>query len=95
TPGKRLKIGAWVKTENLAGEGFHLESSFFLSKTPPDRGTSGPFRSRTLTGTNDWTWLEVPMPVTPADALWLPRRIAFVLKGSGKAWVDDLVFSEE
>jgi len=90
-----VKIGAWVKTQDLAGEGFRLESSFFLSKTPADLGTSGPFSSRTLTGTNDWTWLRVQMPVTPPDALWLPRRIAFVLKGSGKAWVDDLVFAEE
>jgi len=95
TPGKRVKLGAWVKTENLTGEGFRLESSFFLSKTPAERGLSGPFTSRTLTGTNDWTWLEVPMPVTPHDALWLPRRISFILKGSGKAWVDDLVFAEE
>lgn len=95
TPGKQLRIGAWVKTQNVAGEGFWLDSSFFLSKTPKDQGKHGPFRSRKLTGTNDWTYIEVPMPVTPWDALWLPRRIAFVLKGTGKVWLDDLVFAEE
>ena len=95
TPGKRVKIGAWVKTQNVAGEGFWLESSFFLSRTPADRGNRGPFCSRKLTGTNDWTWIEAPMPVTPSDALWLTRRIAFVLKGTGKVWLDDFVFAEE
>jgi len=94
TPGKRVRIAAWVKTENVVGEGFHLESGFRRWIPNGSGDLSAMFRSPALAGTNGWTKLEIPMPVTPADAEFLKGRITFVLKGTGKAWLDDLEFSE-
>ena len=94
TPGKRVKLSAWVKTENVVGEGFHIESGF-RRWLPNESGDLGEMvRSPELAGSNGWTKLEVPMPVTPEHAEFLKGRITFVLKGTGKAWVDDLEFSE-
>lgn len=98
TPGKRVKIGAWVKAEGVEGEGFYLESSF--ARFDPDTGVSGVllpegYQSPKVTGATDWTYIEIPMPVTPKDAQFLGKRITFVLKGKGKVYLDDLEFSEK
>jgi hypothetical protein len=54
------------------------------------------YRSAKLTGNNDWTLLEVPLPVTPPKADFLGKgRITFRLGGQGTAWVDDFVFAEQ
>ena len=91
TPGRQVKIFAWVKTSNVTGEGFYLESGF-------QRGGEqlGPkYCSAKLTGTNDWTLLEIPLPVTPTRTQFLGKgRITFRLNGQGTAWVDDFVFAE-
>ena len=96
TPGRQVKISAWVKTANVTGEGFYLESGF-QRWTPAGHEQIGPmYRSAKLTGTNDWTLLEIPLPVTPAKAEFLGKgRITFRLGGKGTAWVDDFVFAEQ
>ena len=94
TPGKRVKISAWVKTENIIGEGFHLESGFRRWIPNGDGDIGKMIQSEALFSTNNWTRLEIPMPVTPVDAEFLKGRITFVLKGIGKVWVDDLEFAE-
>ena len=91
TPGRQVKISAWVKTKDVTGDGFYLESGF-----QKDQEQLGPkYYSAKLTGTHDWTLLEIPMPITPAEATFLSRgRVFFRLSGQGTAWVDDFVFSE-
>jgi hypothetical protein len=96
TPGRQVKISAWVKTASVTGEGFCLESGF-QRWTPGGDEQFGPlYRSAKLTGANDWTLLEIPLPVTPANAEFLGKgRITFRLSGQGTAWVDDFVFAEQ
>ena len=92
TPGRQIKLSAWVKTSNVTGEGFYLESGF--SKNGQQLGPK--YRSAKLTGSNDWTLLEVPLPVMPAATQFLGnQRISFILKGQGTAWLDDFVFAEQ
>jgi hypothetical protein len=92
TPGRQLKISAWVKTADLSGDGFYLESGFL--RGAEQLGTK--YRSAKLTGTNDWTLLEIPLPVTPTQTQFLGKgRITFRLSGQGTAWVDDFVFAEQ
>lgn len=96
TPGRQVKISAWVKTRDVDGEGFCLESSF-QRWTPAGNEPIGPvYRSPSLGSNNDWTLLEVPMPVTPPKAEFLGKgRITFRLSGTGTAWMDDFVFAEQ
>lgn len=94
TPGKQLKISAWVKTEGVEGEGFYLETGFQRWLPTGLKNLGDLYQSNKLTGTNDWTKLEIPLPVTPAKTNFLRGRINFVLKGKGKAWVDDVEFTE-
>ena len=96
TPGRQVKISAWVKTANVTGEGFCLESSFQHWSATGDEPIGPVYQSAKLTGTKDWTLLEVPLPVTPANAEYLGKgRISFRLSGQGTAWVDDFVFAEQ
>lgn len=92
TPGRQVKVSAWVKTENVTGEGFYLETGFLHAKQQ-----IGPmYSSKKLTGTHDWTLLEIPLPVTPPESVFLGEgRITLHLSGQGSAWVDDFVFSEQ
>ena len=95
TPGRQVKINAWVKTGNVTGEGFYLESGF-QRWIPEVRAVRTMYQSAKLTGNNDWTLLEIPMPVTPPHAQFLGNsRITFRLGGQGTAWVDDFVFAEQ
>lgn len=96
TPGRQLKISAWVKTSDVTGDGFYLESGF-QGWAPEGVQQFGPkYSSTKLTGSNDWMLLELPMPLTPAQTEFLgPGRITFKLAGTGTVWVDDFVFSEQ
>lgn len=95
TPGKQVYISAWVKTENVEGEGFWLQTAFGRWDGGKGKGTlEGPFLSEKITGTHDWKQISIPMPVTPPDTEWLENRIRFYFKGKGKVWLDDLEFRE-
>ncbi len=96
TPGRQVKISAWVKTANVTGEGFYLTSGF-QRWVPDGHEQFGPiYQSAKLTGNHDWTLLQIPMPVTPPLAEFLGKgRITFRLGGQGTAWVDDFTFAEE
>lgn len=95
TPGKQVCVSAWVKTEQVEGEGFWLETSFGRWDGGKGRGRlGGPFLSEKLVGTRDWRKLSIPLPLTPPKTEWLENRIQFRFKGSGKVWLDDFVFEE-
>jgi hypothetical protein len=95
TPGKQVYISAWVKTEQVRGEGFWLETSFGRWDGGKGKGhLGGPFLSEKITGTQDWKKISIPLPVTPSATEWLENRIQFHFKGFGKVWLDDLEFCE-
>ena len=60
TPGKRLRVSAWVKTEGVSGEGFYLETGFqrWLPSGLKDLGPV--YQSPKLNDTRDWTRIEIP-----------------------------------
>lgn len=95
TPGRRARISAWVKTDNVSGEGFCMQTGFQRWLPAGPKPVSPLYQSPKLTGTHDWTRLEIPLPLTPADAEFLLGRITLGLKGQGRAWVDDVEFRED
>jgi hypothetical protein len=96
TPGRQVKISAWVKTADVTGEGFYLESGFQRWTPAGDEQLTPLYQSEKLTGTNDWTLLEIPLHVTPPQSQFLGKgRITFHLSGKGTAWVDDFIFAEQ
>jgi DNA-binding transcriptional MerR regulator len=89
--GGRVRYRGWLRTRDVASgwaglwlrvDGPDREVLAFdnLGQVPPDRS---------LKGTNDWTQLEIVLPVTAAAA-----TLAFgvVLVGDGVLWADDLSF---
>ncbi|MFC1563442.1 alpha-L-arabinofuranosidase C-terminal domain-containing protein [candidate division KSB1 bacterium] len=87
-PYSSYRFKGWIRTENLAplsGKGayFNIHSIFNLRRIPGAE-------TQTLTGTNDWTQVEMIFDTEANDAI----RINCLLGGwghsSGKAWFDDL-----
>jgi len=96
--GKTIRYGAWIKTDNVTdgyaglwwrvdgqrkGEVLSFDNS--LSRAIGGKPASGDGTVRGATGTSDWHWYEIELPV-PAEA----RNINFgmILDGNGTAWFD-------
>lgn len=76
------RFTGWIKTENVAattGKGalFNVEA-----------GAPGP--SRAVTGTNDWTQVDVPIDTDGADCLTVNCVLGGWGLATGTAWFDDL-----
>ncbi|MBM4026596.1 MAG: alpha-N-arabinofuranosidase [Planctomycetes bacterium] len=81
-PFARLRLSGWVKTENVAtttGRGVQLNIHGL------DRA-----RTRALTGTNDWTKLEVEFEVMGQDSVQVNCLFGGWGLATGTAWFDDL-----
>ncbi|MDI6845800.1 MAG: alpha-L-arabinofuranosidase C-terminal domain-containing protein [Candidatus Saccharicenans sp.] len=81
-PFSRYKLTGWVKTENvqsLGGKGV-LFNIHGLEK----------YQTRALTGTNDWTKLEMIIDTELNDALQVNCLFGGWGRVAGKAWFDDL-----
>lgn len=86
--GKRVRLAAFIKTEDLTGwaalwmraDGFGREQLVLDNMF-----------HRKITGTTDWTHYEVVIDI-PEEA----HMIGFgaLLSGNGKIWVDDVTFEE-
>lgn len=92
--GKRHRLSAYVRTADLDGN-----AGVFLRlhrKDAPglfDVTTYERFESTApLTGTNEWTRLEVVTPAISPE----PDRVHLILKqrGSGKSWFDNVLYEE-
>jgi hypothetical protein len=96
--GKTLRFGAWIKTENVTkgyaglwcrvdGQLEHQVLSFDNSSARSIDGkpADGDGTVRGATGTSDWTWHEIELPV-PMGARNI--NFGFLLDGNGKAWFD-------
>jgi hypothetical protein len=96
--GKTIRYGAWIKTENVTDSSatlwWRVDGQRQGQVLSFDNGTArmidgkpapGDGVARGVTGTSDWRWQEIELPV-PAEA----RNINFgmVLDGNGTAWFD-------
>lgn len=88
--GKRVRLSAWVKAENVVPRlegGNQAGAALYLSASD----TNGPIYNAVLTGTTDWTQLELVADI-PAGAPYIPIGIS--LNGTGQVWARDLKFEE-
>lgn len=99
--GKRYLLSAYVKTNNVEGEGVAIGIRLHRENPEQQDDIAGleakDFEtycsSNRLVGTNDWTRLEiVTPPITPK-----PDRVHLLLEqnGRGTTWFDDVEYREE
>ena len=88
--GKRLRLSAWMKTENANDGGAHLwfrvdgkEKNELLQFDNMD--------GRSVNGSNDWKQYSLVLDV-PANAAVL--AYGFFVSGTGQVWVSDLKIGE-
>jgi len=89
--GKRYKASAWVKTENVVGEGFGATLCIqWLGKDGFLGGTYGDsVAALGIKGTNDWTRLELTSAPIPPEATTV-EFVVYMRPGiTGTAWFDD------
>ncbi|RFT16709.1 MAG: Alpha-N-arabinofuranosidase [Candidatus Saccharicenans subterraneus] len=81
-PFARYRFSGWVRTENIKSQGWKgvLFNVHGLEK----------FQTRALTGSNDWTRLEMIIETELNDALQINCLFGGWGKVTGQAWFDDL-----
>ena len=86
--GKEYRMTAWIKTENATGSNqiglFWYSGNQWTYK--------GEVRSENITGTHDWTKVEVTAKVPEGASLVRPNLISE--NNTGTAWFDDIVLEE-
>ena len=84
-PCKGYRVSCWIKTNNVEGNGATLALQYHIPNEPQHYPIN---TDRKLTGTGNWTRLELEMGPPPPEAGCL--MIMLQLDGSGTAWFDDL-----
>jgi transcriptional regulator with XRE-family HTH domain len=85
--GKRIKMTAYVKSENVAvGAGMWLRVDSKLTKNPLSFDNMG---DRPIKGNTDWTKCEIILNV-PEESGTLNYGVLLI--GTGKVWFDDISF---
>jgi hypothetical protein len=88
--GKRVRLNAWVKTEEANDGGGHL----WLRIDGQERGHTLGFDNmdnRAVTGSNDWQEASVVLEVPPGSSA---LAYGFFVQGSGKMWVSGQTIQE-
>ncbi len=86
--GKRVKMTAYIKSENVSGKAGVLLKVY--TKDWDHDMSSGDVRvNRPVTGTMDWTKCEIVMDITEENCMF---DFGVWLKGTGKIWVDNVSF---
>jgi hypothetical protein len=81
--GRRLELRAWVRLEDVDGEfALWMEQAYSNGHL-----LWGPATYRPLSGTTDWSYHVVELPVHDQAEL---LRFGGLLMGTGKVWLDDL-----
>lgn len=81
--GTEVTLSAWVKTEDVAGRGAHVQLyAMGIGGEILAQPTGG-----NVTGTSDWTQVSVTMTVPDEPCYVMPY---LGLRGSGTAWFDDV-----
>jgi hypothetical protein len=80
------RLSGWIKTENVratSGRGAMINIHEFDAAT-----------SRILTGTNDWTRVEVVFNTSGQDRVWVHCCLGGWGQATGKAWFDGLMLQQ-
>ncbi|MCS6860263.1 MAG: hypothetical protein NZT92_08085, partial [Abditibacteriales bacterium] len=80
-PFSTYRLSAWIKTENLEpldGAGALLNLHARRERTPA------------VTGTRDWTQVQVEVQTGGDDTLWINCLVGYFGRAKGKAWFDDV-----
>jgi len=88
--GKRLRLSAWMKTENANDGGAHL----WFRVDGRDQGQMLQFDNmdnRPLKGSSDWQQVAIVLDVSPNAAA---LAYGFFVGGTGQAWVSALTLEE-
>ena len=93
--GKNYILSGWIKTENVVGEAY-IANNQYLHATP---GQNTLLKTQALSGTNDWTYVEVEFigqqrPNLSGDLEACIDHFFLTLDGSGKAWFDDVKITQ-
>jgi hypothetical protein len=83
---KGYRVSCWVKTENVAGRGATLAVQYHVPNFTQEYPVA---RARQLTGTQDWTKLELEVGAPPREKAGC-LMIMLQQDGSGTTWFDDL-----
>jgi hypothetical protein len=84
---RRLIYQAEVRTENVQGPVF-LVMQAGIAPGPPD-GMPVVGRDQAISGTHDWTTVEVSAG-NPANTLLMETTLQLQVDGPGKVWIDDV-----
>lgn len=82
--GKRLKLSAWIKTENVQSANLWMRFDGSQRMFGFDD-----MNNRAIKGTTDWKKYEITMDV-PDYTIYI--AFGFLINGRGQAWVDDFLF---
>ena len=85
---KRYRLSAWVRTRGVTGKGAYLRMNEVFWDWEDVRASC---RSKSLTGDNDWTQLQLEFEPVAGDPFAVP---GLVVDGKGSAWFDDLELIE-
>jgi hypothetical protein len=88
-PASQQRLSGWVRTENAGSPGAYL--AFRYSNYQVETGQTPPYEenaSLPIVGSQDWTFVELPIEPPPAGATRAYLRLA--LNGMGDAWFDDV-----
>ena len=86
--GKRYEISAWVKTQDVSGEGVTVSLSWSGDMGFVDRTESKP-----LTGTNDWTLVKITTPPLYEYVYWCRVVLSAKPGSTGTAWFDEVLIT--
>lgn len=80
-PFATYRLSAWIKTEEVTPAG-GLGALINLHARPE--------RTRAITGTHDWTRVEITFDTGADDALWINCLFGGFGRARGRAWFDDI-----
>jgi hypothetical protein len=85
---KRYRLSAWVRTHGVTGKGVFLRLDEVFWDYQDVRASH---TSKSLTGNNDWTQLQIEFEPVAGDPFVAP---GLVVEGMGVAWFDDIQLME-
>ena len=83
-PFARYRFSGWIKTENVVSKDGGLGALFNFHDAE--------LRTKPLTGTNDWTKVELEFDTNSIDSVQLNCLFGGWGQATGKAWYDDVSF---
>lgn len=93
-PGGKYRLSGWIKTENVSTTAV-IMLQFWVERFTTMLGSATTQRDYSITGTTDWTKVEVVFTVPEGTgAVVIRAGMAAPDNRGGKAWFDDLRITE-